>query len=105
MFDIAVIAASAVLATALALYLAWCFVSVALFLFHRRSAPRGARRLAAPSGVAETARAPEGVPAVPKKRQRVVIVGAGFAGLACARALSRAPVQVTVVDRRNHHLF
>lgn len=36
---------------------------------------------------------------------RVVIVGAGFAGLAAAKALARAPVEVTVVDRRNHHLF
>ena len=36
---------------------------------------------------------------------RVVIVGAGFAGLNCARALAKAPVQVTLVDRRNHHLF
>jgi len=36
---------------------------------------------------------------------RVVILGAGFAGIAAARALARAPVQVTVVDRRNYHLF
>src|SRR6266849_1080177 len=36
---------------------------------------------------------------------RVVIVGAGFGGLSAARSLSRAPVRVTVVDRRNHHLF
>ncbi|WP_224365564.1 NAD(P)/FAD-dependent oxidoreductase [Hyalangium versicolor] len=36
---------------------------------------------------------------------RVVIVGAGFGGLLAARALRRAPVQVTVVDRYNHHLF
>lgn len=36
---------------------------------------------------------------------RVVIVGAGFGGLSAARALSNAPVQVTVIDRRNHHLF
>jgi NADH dehydrogenase len=35
----------------------------------------------------------------------VVIVGAGFGGLAAARALTRAPVRVTVVDRSNHHLF
>ena len=35
----------------------------------------------------------------------VVIVGAGFAGLYAARALRGAPVRVTVVDRRNHHLF
>src|SRR5689334_11307444 len=36
---------------------------------------------------------------------RVVIVGSGFAGLAAARALRRAPVEVVVVDRTNHHLF
>jgi len=35
----------------------------------------------------------------------VVIVGAGFGGLEAARALGRKPVRVTVVDRRNHHLF
>jgi NADH dehydrogenase len=36
---------------------------------------------------------------------RVVIVGCGFAGLWAAQALRKAPVQVTVVDRTNHHLF
>jgi NADH dehydrogenase len=36
---------------------------------------------------------------------RVVIVGGGFGGLYAARALRRAPVRVTVVDRRNHHVF
>ncbi len=36
---------------------------------------------------------------------RVVIVGAGFGGLSAARTLRNVPVQVTVVDRRNHHLF
>jgi NADH dehydrogenase len=35
----------------------------------------------------------------------VVIVGGGFAGLYAARGLKRAPVRVTLVDRRNHHLF
>jgi len=35
----------------------------------------------------------------------VVIVGAGFGGLAAARALRRAPVRITIVDRSNHHLF
>jgi NADH dehydrogenase len=35
----------------------------------------------------------------------VVIVGAGFAGLAAARALRAAPVRVTVIDRHNHHVF
>lgn len=38
-------------------------------------------------------------------KPRVVIVGAGFGGLQAARALRRAPVDVTVIDRRNHHLF
>ena len=36
---------------------------------------------------------------------RVVILGGGFAGLYAARGLAHAPVCVTVVDRRNHHLF
>ena len=36
---------------------------------------------------------------------RVVIVGAGFGGLFAARFLGGAPVEVTVVDRTNHHLF
>ncbi len=37
--------------------------------------------------------------------ERVVVVGAGFGGLAAARALADAPVEVTVVDQRNHHTF
>jgi len=36
---------------------------------------------------------------------RVVIVGAGFGGIEAARALRYSPVRVTVIDRRNHHLF
>lgn len=36
---------------------------------------------------------------------RVVIVGAGFGGLYCARVLGKVPVRLTVVDRRNYHLF
>ena len=38
-------------------------------------------------------------------RRRVVIIGAGFGGLAAARKLRHAEVDVTVVDRHNHHLF
>ena len=38
-------------------------------------------------------------------RQRVVIIGGGFGGLRAARALKSAPVDVTLVDRRNFHLF
>jgi NADH:quinone reductase (non-electrogenic) len=36
---------------------------------------------------------------------RVFIVGGGFAGIAAARALAGAPVAITLVDRRNHHVF
>src|SRR5512140_592562 len=36
---------------------------------------------------------------------RVVLVGGGFGGLYCAQSFRRAPVQVTLVDRRNFHLF
>ena len=38
-------------------------------------------------------------------RPRVVIVGAGFGGLTAARRIAQLPVQVTVIDRRNHHIF
>ena len=38
-------------------------------------------------------------------RHRVVVVGAGFGGLFATRLLRRAPVDVTLVDRVNHHLF
>src|SRR5688572_8776226 len=36
---------------------------------------------------------------------RIVIVGAGFAGLAVAQGLRRVPVDITLIDRQNHHLF
>ena len=39
------------------------------------------------------------------KRPRVVIAGAGFGGLTCARGLKYKPVDVTLVDRNNYHLF
>ena len=38
-------------------------------------------------------------------RAKVVIVGAGFGGMEAAKSLSRAPVEVTVIDRQNHHCF
>jgi NADH dehydrogenase len=47
----------------------------------------------------ETARAPDGA------RPRVVVVGGGFAGLYAARGLRDAAVDLTIVDRRNFHLF
>ena len=49
-----------------------------------------------------------GQPPVPtdlEARPRVIIVGGGFAGLQAAKALADAPVRITLVDRRNHHLF
>lgn len=39
------------------------------------------------------------------RRPHVVIVGGGFGGLAAAKALAGAPVDVTLIDKRNHHLF
>src|SRR5881296_4551106 len=39
------------------------------------------------------------------KKHRVVILGGGFGGLAAAQKLKRAPVEVTLIDRRNYHLF
>jgi NADH dehydrogenase len=36
---------------------------------------------------------------------RVVIIGAGFCGIACARALRHAPASITLIDRQNYHLF
>jgi NADH:quinone reductase (non-electrogenic) len=40
-----------------------------------------------------------------KPRPRVVIVGAGFGGLEAAKRLGKEPVDVTVIDKRNYHLF
>lgn len=44
---------------------------------------------------------PKSAPTTP----RVVIIGAGFGGLNAAKALRRAPVQITLIDRYNYHLF
>ncbi len=41
---------------------------------------------------------PEGLP-------HVVVIGAGFGGLSVVEALRKAPVRITVIDQRNHHLF
>lgn len=38
-------------------------------------------------------------------KERVVIIGGGFGGLYAAKRLKDAPVEVTLIDRRNHHLF
>jgi NADH dehydrogenase len=39
------------------------------------------------------------------KQPHIVIIGGGFAGLNTVRRLRRSPVQITLIDRRNHHLF
>src|SRR6266702_7257355 len=46
------------------------------------------------------------VPGSPKSvKKRIVIVGAGFAGLAAAEALRKCDAEVILIDRRNHHIF
>jgi NADH:ubiquinone reductase (H+-translocating) len=49
--------------------------------------------------------APVVVEAPRPERQRVVIVGGGFAGIAAAHALRHADVEIVLIDRRNHHIF
>ena len=39
------------------------------------------------------------------RKPHVVVIGGGFGGLAAARGLAKAPVTITLIDRRNHHLF
>jgi len=43
--------------------------------------------------------------ATARSRPRVVIAGAWFGGLTCARALRHVPVEVLLIDRNNYHLF
>jgi NADH dehydrogenase len=43
--------------------------------------------------------------ATPAERKRIVIVGAGFAGVAAVRALRHCDAEVVLIDRRNHHIF
>jgi NADH dehydrogenase len=42
---------------------------------------------------------------MPNPQSRVVIIGGGFAGLKAAQTLAEQPVRITLIDRRNHHLF
>jgi NADH dehydrogenase len=49
--------------------------------------------------------APDPIPDGAPSRPRVVVIGGGFGGLEATRALAKAPVDVCLIDRRNHHLF
>jgi NADH dehydrogenase len=40
-----------------------------------------------------------------QQRPHVVILGAGFGGLETVKTLSRAPVEISVIDRQNYHCF
>ena len=40
-----------------------------------------------------------------QQRHHVVILGAGFGGLETVKTLSRAPVEISVIDRQNYHCF
>jgi NADH:ubiquinone reductase (H+-translocating) len=55
--------------------------------------------------VAELDETPATTDVLPTRRPQVVILGAGFGGLNAALGLRNAPVDITVVDRRNYHLF
>ncbi len=61
-----------------------------------------AQQTAVPQATGSHATGPHGGA---RRRPQVVILGGGFAGLHAARALGRMAVDVTVVDRRNHHTF
>src|SRR6201997_4017982 len=57
--------------------------------------PASARAVSRPASMAQRT----------SSRKRVVIVGAGFGGLAAARALRHTRVSIILIDRSNHHLF
>src|SRR5213082_1488972 len=40
-----------------------------------------------------------------KNRPKIVVIGAGFGGLEAARKLAKLPVQITIIDKKNHHTF
>ena len=60
---------------------------------------------AASTGAASTGAASTGAATTGGARHRVVIIGGGFGGLPAARFLARKNVDITLIDRRNHHLF
>jgi NADH dehydrogenase len=59
----------------------------------------------APAGREPDKRERAVVPAAATRPRRVVIVGAGFAGLEATKALAASPVEVVLIDQKNHHCF
>src|SRR5271165_4699492 len=73
--------------------------------FRRDSKTRWKRRLTTPMLEKPHGGQPMEQIATKPQRPRVVIVGAGFGGLAAAKRLAKGPLDVTIIDRRNYHLF
>src|SRR5687768_9202386 len=76
-----------------------------------RTDARGSRPIASISDICEVYTTGPTHPAssrdvacMPDDAPHIVIIGGGFGGLAAAQALKRAPVRLTLLDRRNHHL-
>src|SRR4051794_31308598 len=66
---------------------------------------RGGPRLAPPARRGKLADMAEGDEHVNADRHRVVVIGGGFGGLQAVAHLQPAPVDITLIDRRNFHLF
>jgi NADH:ubiquinone reductase (H+-translocating) len=83
-----------------------------LYVKMARQQRKGVQALSADQRDTEVSQMPDTPMAAKRRRrrrrigaERVVIVGGGFAGLACARALDGAPVNVLLLEPRNYHLF
>src|SRR6476469_4015187 len=74
-------------------------------LLKRRGSVGKARRAVSASHHLGNPSGDEQINSMAGTRPNVVIVGAGFGGIEAAKALRRAPVDVTLIDRQNHHCF
>ena len=71
----------------------------------RGSQPDGRKRFFLRRGILPNARSASECDGPTPARHRVVILGGGFGGVRAAKSLRRAPVDITLIDRTNHHLF